>query len=160
MKTAILTALLLLLTTATVSADDFHVIISGTAKHVENDNYNERNRGLGFQYDLEERNNWIPFYTGARFLDSNENWSNYLGGGTKRRFLLGSDPDGLHVDLGVVGFLMTREGFRNGNPFPGVLPFASVGNNWFAVNATYVPKIEPKMVQFYYFQLMFKVAEF
>ena len=141
-------------------AEDFHVVISGTANHLGHTRYNEKNWGLGFEYDFEERNKWIPFLTGSRFLDSNKNWSNYLGGGTKRRFLLQGEREGLHLDLGVVGFLMTRIDYKEGKPFPGALPFASVGNQWIAINATYVPKIDPKMVQFFYFQLMLKVAEF
>ena len=54
-------------------------------------------------------NNWIPLITGASFKDSLENTSNYLGGGTKRRFLLGADPDGMHIDAGVIAFVITRQ---------------------------------------------------
>lgn len=143
-----------------VFAEEFHLILSGTAKHAGNNNFNEENWGLGFEYDFDKRNNWIPFFTGASFLDSNDNISRYLGGGTKRRFQLSGDPYGLHVDVGAVGFLMTRRGFKNNKPFPGVLPFISVGNHWLAVNVTYVPQVDPKMVEFLYFQGMVKLWEF
>ena len=52
---------------------------------------------LGLNMTLNIRNNWIPLITGASFKDSLENTSNYLGGGTKRRFLLGDDPEGSNL---------------------------------------------------------------
>jgi hypothetical protein len=44
--------------------------------------------------------------------------------------------------------------------FLGALPFVSVGNHFFAVNATYIPQVTPKTSALVYFQLMFKLAEF
>ena len=55
---------------------------------------------------------------------------------------------------------MTRQDYKNNNPFLGALPFISVGNSRFAVNIIYVPEIVPKMVAFVYFQATFKLAEF
>ncbi len=75
-------------------------------------------------------------------------------------FLLGDDPEGLHVDAGVIGFVMTRQDYKNNDPFLGALPFISVGNSRVAVNIIYVPEIVPKMVAFVYFQATFKLAEF
>lgn len=141
-------------------ADDLHLVINGKSIHLAGQGYNENNWGLGFEYDFEPEGKWIPLITGSSFKDSNKQVSNYLGGGTKRRFLFGSDPDGMHVDVGVVGFLMTRKDFKNGNPFFGALPFISVGNTRVAVNATYIPKVTPKSVPLLYFQLMIKMAEF
>ena len=66
----------------------------------------------------------------------------------------------MHVDAGVIAFVMTRQDYKNNDPFPGVLPFLSIGNNRFAVNITYVPEIVPKMVAFLYFQVTIKLAEF
>jgi hypothetical protein len=152
--------LLIGLLAAPAHAGELHLIVSGTAQHAGDNDFNEENWGLGFEYDLEMRNNWIPFYTGASFLDSNDNVSHYLGGGAKRRFLLGRDPDGLHLDAGVVGFLMVRKGYKSGDPFPGALPFISFGNKYLALNVTYVPQVDPKMVEFFYFQGMFRLLEF
>ena len=146
---------------AAVNADELHLIVSGKSIHFGTDtSFNEQNWGLGFEYDFKERNNWIPLITGASFKDSLENTSNYIGGGSKRRFLLGDDPEGLHVDAGVIGFVMTRQDYKNNDPFLGALPFISVGNSRFAVNIIYVPEIVPKMVAFVYFQATFKLAEF
>lgn len=153
--------LLFLFTCSVVKADDLQLIVSGKSIHFGTDtSFNESNWGVGFEYDFEQRNNWIPLITGASFKDSLENTSNYLGGGTKRRFLLGADPDGMHIDAGVIAFVMTREDYKNNDPFPGALPFLSIGNNRFAVNVTYVPRIVPKMVAFLYFQATIKIAEF
>ena len=141
-------------------ADDLHLVINGKSIHLSGQGYNENNWGLGFEYDFEPEGKWISLITGSSFKDSNKQISNYLGGGIKRRFLFGSDPDGMHVDAGIIGFLMTRKDYKNGNPFLGVLPFISVGNTWVAVNATYIPRVTPKSVPLLYFQLMIKMAEF
>ncbi len=153
--------LFLLLASTTVAANDLQLIVSGTAVHLNSDTkFNEKNWGLGFEYDFEERNNWIPLVTGLVFKDSLKNTSKYIGGGTKRRFRLTDDPDGMHIDTGVFAFLMTRKDYRDNEPFVGALPFISVGNSRFAVNMTYVPKIVPKMIAFVYIQATFKIAEF
>lgn len=44
--------------------------------------------------------------------------------------------------------------------FPAYYLILSVGNSRFAINLTYVPKIDPKMVAFVYFQATIKIAEF
>ncbi len=144
----------------TAVADNLNLIVSGTALHIGSNNLNEKNYGLGFEYDFEERENWIRFITGASFKDSNDQTSKYLGGGSKRRYRFGSDPDGWHIDTGIVAFAMTRKDHNDNEPFLGALPFASVGNDWAALNLTFVPKISPKMYAFWYFQASIKILEF
>ncbi|MFV2060679.1 MAG: hypothetical protein ACC653_08325 [Gammaproteobacteria bacterium] len=151
---------LLLIITGSATADELHLIVSGKAIHFSNAKYNEKNTGLGFEYDFEERNNWIPLITGASFKDSNNQTSNYLGGGTKRRFRFSNDPKGFHIDAGIFAFLMTRYDYKNNDPFIAALPFASLGFEWFSINVTYVPKMKPKMVAFVYFQATVKLLEF
>jgi len=144
-----------------VSADDLQLIVSGKSFHLNTEtDFNEKNWGIGFEYDFEERDNWIPLITGLTFKDSLDKTSNYLGGGAKRRFLLTDNRDGMHIDAGVFGFVMTRQDYKNNAPFVGALPFISVGNSSFAINVTYVPKIVPKMIAFVYLQATFKIAEF
>jgi hypothetical protein len=151
----------LLFSCGAANADELHIIVSGKAIHFDSEvSYNEKNWGLGFEYDFEPRNKWIPLVTGLSFSDSFERTSKYLGAGAKRRFQLTDDPDGMHLDAGVFGFVMTRQDYKNNKPFIGVLPFISIGNNRFSVNATYVPNIAPKMVAFVYFQATIKIAEF
>jgi hypothetical protein len=151
---------LLLLLALQAQADELHLIVNGKAVHLSNKNYNEKNYGLGFEYDWAPRKHWITFANGSFFKDSNENTSNYLGMGMKRRYELQDDPNGWHADVGGFAFLMTRKDYMNNNPFPGILPALSVGKQWFAINATYIPKISPKHVNLFFFQLMFRVAEF
>jgi hypothetical protein len=61
--------------------------------------------------------------------------------------------ESLHFDVGAIGFLMTRKGYKNDQPFVGVLPAFSVGTKRFSVNMTYIPKVEPKAVALVFFQL-------
>lgn len=72
-----------------------------------------------------------------------------------RRFYVGEkkDSNSLYVGAGVVAFLMVRKGFENGDPFPGVLPVATIGNERFGLNVSYIPKVDPKMVPIIFFQL-------
>ncbi len=142
-------------------ADQLHAIINGVAYHFDRSrNFNEQNWGYGFEYNFEPRGKWTPLLTGSSFKDSRNHTSNYLGGGVKTRYMLGSGDTGLHIDVGVVAFLMTRKDYKNNRPFLGALPFISVGNEYVAINATYIPKISPKHARLLFFQLMIKVAEF
>ena len=142
-------------------ADELQLILNGKAYHLDRPtNYNEKNWVLGFEYDLEMNNSWIPLFTGSRFKDSNNQNSNYLGGGIKKRFEISKPDLGMHVDLRIVGFLMTRHDYNNNDPFLGALPFVSMGNDFVAINATYIPSISPKHTSLVYFQLGIKLLEF
>lgn len=153
--------LLLLLISTTINADELHLVLSGKSFHLNTDiSYNEKNWGAGFEYDFEPNGNWIPLITGLTFKDSLGRTSKYLGGGAKRRFALSDDPNGMHFDAGVFGFVMTRYDYRNNSPFLGALPFVSVGNSRFSANLTYVPEVVPKMVAFFYLQATVRIAEF
>lgn len=152
--------ILLLAVTAPAQADAFHIIINGKAYHLTNRNYNEKNYGVGFEYDMAPHKHWITFVNGSTFKDSLRNTSNYLGVGMKRRYQLQDDPMGWHVDVGFIAFLMTRKDMYNNRPFPGALPVMSIGKQWFAINATFIPKVSPKHVNLFFFQLMFRVAQF
>jgi hypothetical protein len=90
------------------------------------------------------------------FSDSNKNSSYYAGGGALRRFQF----DGTHVDLGAIGFVMTRKGYKDNQPFLGVLPAFSVGTSRISVNMTYIPKVEPKAVPLWFFQLKISLRNF
>src|SRR5690606_26701452 len=59
------------------------------------------------------------------------------GGGLKRRFRLYSLSDDLFVDLGVVGFLMTREDGNDNSPGPGLLRAITVGTSRRARHVAY-----------------------
>jgi hypothetical protein len=142
---------------APVQADQLSLLINGKAIHLDQPDgvdLNEDNWGAGLQYDFDiTKSKWVPFLSASGFRDSNENMSYYAGGGTMRRFSCGETENSLHLDAGVVAFLMVRKDYNNGDPFPGVLPAVSFGTNRVALNVTYVPKIDPKMVPIIFFQL-------
>jgi len=140
-------------------AGSLNLILNGKAIHQQKKNFNEENWGLGFEYNFEEKKKWINFINGGFFKDSYSNNSNYLGGGSKRRFLLTDDINGWHVDVGMTVFLMTRKDYKNNRPFVGALPYLSIGTDKFAINATYIPSMSPKFVSLWFFQASFKVAE-
>lgn len=142
------------------NADEFHLVVNGKAIHMDKGNYNEKNWGIGFEYNFTPRNNWITFISASSFKDSTYQTSRYVGAGMKRRYRLENNNDGWHVDAGVIAFLMTRKDFKNNSPFPGILPVLSVGKSWYAMNVTYIPKVSPKYKALFYFQLMFRLAEF
>ena len=148
------------LTAGTAAAGEMSLLVNGKAIHINppaGKNLNESNWGLGIQYDGDLVNKkWVPFAAVSGFIDSNENPSYYAGGGALRRYQL----DGTHVDVGIIGFVMTREGYKNDKPFLGALPAFSVGTNRVSLNMTYIPKVEPKAVPLWFFQLKVKLANF
>lgn len=143
-----------------VAAEELFAVINGKAIHEGSGNYNENNWGLGFEYDLKQEDKWIPFVAGSSFKDSNSNMSNYLGGGYKYRIPFDNKKDGWRVDLSLIAFLMTRKDYNNNDPFIGALPFVAIGTGKVMLNMTYIPKVTPKTVGLFYFQLKFRVMEF
>lgn len=154
--TIVASAFALLMATP-AQASQWSLLLNGKAVHLEKPagiHFNEENWGAGVQYDFNMTDRkWIPFITASSFEDSNGNASYYAGGGKVRRFSSGKGKDSLHLDAGVVVFLMTRKGFLDGRPFPGVLPVVSLGTDRVALNITYIPKIDPKMVSIFFFQM-------
>ena len=155
-------ALSVLLSLATPAvAGELHLVLNGKAIHLDEGDYNEKNWGLGFEYDFNPEDRWITFVNGSAFKDSNDQWSKYVGPGIKRRVELGTAANSeWHLDVGIIGFLMTRKDFNDNDPFLGALPFVSLGTRAVAVNATYIPSVTPKHKKLLYFQLQFRLAEF
>jgi hypothetical protein len=161
-----LSTLALILTAATslfahsAAAGELSLLVNGKAIHINapaGTHLNEKNWGLGAQYDWDIVNKkWVPFAAVSGFSDSNKNPSYYAGGGALRRFQL----DDTHVDLGLIGFVMTRKDYKNDQPFFGVLPAFSVGTNRISVNMTYIPKVHPKAVPLWFFQLKINLSNF
>lgn len=139
------------------SAGEWSLLLNGKALHLENPagtNYNESNWGAGVQYDFDALDgNWVPLATVSGFNDSNKNPSYYAGGGILKRFDFGPEKYQLHADVGLVAFVMVREGFRGHQPFLGALPMAALGAGRVTVNLTFIPRTEPKGVPILFFQL-------
>lgn len=161
---ALLLVLANLLVSQTVFAGQLSALINGKAIHMNtksNSNYNEENWGAGIQYDFGKFDDkWIPFAAVSAFLDSSSNNSYYFGGGYTRRLMLSEQMNQLHFDIGLIGFLMSRKDYRDGDLFPGVLPMLSFGTRTASINITYIPEVAPKMVELWFFQLKLTVKEF
>lgn len=157
-------ALILALGCLRASAGELGLILNGKALHYDvpaGHNYNEENWGAGLHYEIgDSRADWVPFAHGSGFLDSNDNASYYAGGGILRRFSRQAGNTELRLDMGLIGFLMYRKEFRNGDLFPGALPFISVGTPALALNISYIPKVDPKMSPLFFLQLKIRLAEF
>jgi Antimicrobial peptide resistance and lipid A acylation protein PagP len=156
-RLAVVAAAFAAMSATPVQADQWSLLLNGKAWHLEKPagtNYNEKNWGAGVQYDFKITDSkWIPFVTASGFKDSNKNPSYYAGGGALRRFSFGEEKTSVHLDAGVVAFLMTRKDYNDGKPFPGLLPVVSFGTDRVALNITYIPKVDPKMVPIIFFQL-------
>lgn len=139
------------------NAGDFSLLLNGKAIHLDEQpgvHYNENNWGAGFQYDMAPiEETLVPFITASGFKDSNKNMSYYAGGGLLHRYKFDWGKTPMHFDAGAVVFLMKREGFQENHLFPGILPAFSLGTERVAVNMTFIPKVDPKMVPLLFFQL-------
>jgi hypothetical protein len=126
---------------AHAQASDWSVVLNGKAYHVNAaEDWNEANWGLGVEREFASGSRWVKVVLGNGFKDSQNEMSYMAGGGIKRRFRLQSLSDALYVDVGVVGFLMTRQDYNSNRPFPGLLPALTVGTRHVAVNVTYLPQ--------------------
>ncbi|MBI5451181.1 MAG: hypothetical protein HY940_07460 [Gammaproteobacteria bacterium] len=156
-----LVAVMLMGAISAASGGELNLILNGKAVHLNKSPYttkklNEKNWGLGIQYDmpLERDPLWRPFMAVSGFEDSMYNPSYYAGGGMMRRFHVSGTHNIMpNIDVGLVAFLMTREDYKDNNPFPGLLPVASFGNDRVALNITYIPKVHPKLMALWFFQL-------
>lgn len=151
------TPLLVLISSVPAYADQWSLLLNGKAIHLETPagvKYNEENWGAGLQYDFTSKDSkWVPFLTASGFKDSNKNPSYYAGGGVLYRYAFGSEKNSLHLDTGMVVFAMVRKDFQDGKPFLGALPVISFGNDRVALNVTYIPKVDPKLIPLIFLQL-------
>lgn len=133
--------LLFLLFGAAAKAQNWDVVLNGKAIHLNSSkDWNEENWGLGFEREFDRQARWVKVAVGNAFVDSNEEMSYMAGGGIKRRFRPGSIGNGLYVDVGVIGFMMSREFHDGTHTFPGLLPALTVGSRRMALNLTYLPQ--------------------
>jgi hypothetical protein len=152
--------LLAFCTSPATQASQLNLLVNGKAIHLgvpTGKTMNEKNWGLGLQYDFTPINEkWVPFTTISGFIDSMNQPSYYAGGGLLRRFPVGHrQGEVLNLDAGIIAFLMTRDDYKNSNPFPGILPAFSFGTRKAAINLTYIPKVHPKLIPLWFLQLKF-----
>jgi hypothetical protein len=121
------------------SAQDWNLILNGKSIHVNSSkDWNEQNWGLGIEREFSGQARWVKVALVNGFKDSQDEMSYMAGGGVKRRFRLDSLYRDLFVDVGVVGFVMTRQDVNDNEPFPGLLPALTVGTPRVALNITYL----------------------
>lgn len=144
---------LILFQPAVASAGDIGLVISGRTYHFNRDlDRNERNWGLGLEYEYNGKEDWVRFSVINAFVDSMDNMSYMVGYGLKRRFFLG-EKRRWYFDAGGVAFVMTRKEYHGHRPFPGVLPAITFGGPNFAANLVYIPGFEPITEQSLFLQL-------
>jgi hypothetical protein len=120
-------------------SEGWDIVLNGRAVHLNaTHDWNEDNWGLGFEREFSRRGPWVTVALANAFEDSVGDPSYMAGGGLKRRFEIGRRN--FYVDVGGVAFAMVREKVNGGNPFPGVLPAATLGFKRIAVNVTYMPE--------------------
>ncbi len=149
--------MLLLCVQNNARAEGFNLLLNGISIHQsqpEEGKLNERNWGLGLQYDYGlYKQRWLPYASFSAFRDSNKNNSFYAGGGILRRFPLTNLHKSLYFDAGIVGFVMIRKDRDNRKPFLAALPAFSFGTDKVAINVSYVPKIQSTISPLWFFQL-------
>lgn len=125
---------------STANAGQWDIVLNGKSFHVDGDrDWNESNWGLGFEHEFNPEARWVKLTLANGFIDSEDEISYMGGGGLKRRFRMPVGERRVHVDVGAIGFFMTRHDVNNNKPFPGILPAVTVGTRNFAVNLTYLP---------------------
>lgn len=158
----LIAALILATAMPVAGAGELNLLVNGVAKHINapaGSDFNERNWGSGLQYDFDRtEDSWVPFLTAAGFKDSYSDMSYYAGAGMMRRFDIAPKLDNLYFDAGVVAFVMTRKTYKDNDPFLGALPAFTIGTAHFAVNISYIPKVHPKLVPLWFFQLKIPIA--
>lgn len=139
------------------------VVLNGRSVHVNAAHkWNEENWGVGVERTFNGDGRWVKVALANGFKDSADHPSYMAGGGLKRRFRMFSNH--AYFDVGLIGFVMTREDVRHNQPFPGVLPAMTFGGKRVAVNVTYLPEaavdrvtnaqlIDPQMKGVFFIQL-------
>ena len=115
------------------------IVLNGRSVHINAAHrWNEDNWGIGVEREFNGDGRWVKVALANGFKDSAEHPSYMAGGGMKRRFRMFSNH--AYFDVGLIGFVMTREDVRHNQPFPGVLPAVTFGAKRVAVNITYLPE--------------------
>ncbi len=146
------------------------IVLNGRSVHINNARrWNEDNWGIGVEREFNGDGRWVKVALANGFKDSAEHPSYMAGGGMKRRFRMFSNN--AYVDVGLIGFVMTRKDVRHNQPFPGVLPAMTFGSRRVAVNVTYLPEaavdrvasaqlLDPNMKGVFFIQLKLDASLF
>jgi hypothetical protein len=126
---------------AAATAGEFSAVINGKSFHLgASEEWNEANYGLGLEYQFDSETRWKSRLMANGFRDSNDSMSYMAGGGIHRELYSTDRLKGFYIDAGINAFLMTRKDVNDNQPFPGVLPSVTFGNDYVGMNLTYLPK--------------------
>jgi len=162
---AMIILLISTLYTNSVLAEELHFVINGKSFHSNerpNNKYNERNFGIGAQFDFNNFDkNIVPFLNIGGFSDSNNNPSFYIGGGITHRTNFRNSWKSFHIDAGASAFLMSRvypatSGEESSSLIPGILPMISIGTESTALNIVYIPDVSVNKASLWFIQLKLK----
>jgi hypothetical protein len=141
LRTTIGASILICLLSLPAAAQDWGIVLNGKSIHVDSEkDWNESNWGLGIEREFNREARWVKVAMGNSFIDSGNEMSYMAGGGIKRRFRPSQRFSDLYLDVGAIGFLMSRKDVGSRKPFPGVLPALTLGSRNVALNVTYLPK--------------------
>ncbi|HNP35714.1 MAG TPA: hypothetical protein PKK10_07665 [Woeseiaceae bacterium] len=122
-------------------AGQYNVILNGKSYHIDSRyNWNDDNVGAGIEYDFNPGNSWKKTIMANGFRDSNDAMSYMAGAGLHRKLLGTQTFSNLAIYAGLNAFVMTRKDVNDGRPFPGLLPSLIIGNEFAALNLTYLPR--------------------
>lgn len=138
---AAILASIIVLTSSDAWAGGINAVLNGKSYHLDSTyDWNENNTGLGIEYEFKQKSAWRKVVMANGFRDSTDNMSYMAGAGLQRRLYETHKLGGFYVYAGLSAFVMTRDDVNNGNPFPGILPSISIGNDKVGFNLTYMPK--------------------
>lgn len=113
----------------------YHMPFAYTAE--QRSQYNEYPAGGGIGLGrYNDSGNYEATYAMA-FLDSHSDMSYMVGYAWIPTWNVGKSE--VKVGVGITGFLMSRQDYFGGVPFPGALPVASISYKQLSVQAAYVP---------------------
>ena len=150
-------------------AGTLSAVLNGKSYHIGSAyDWNESNYGMGLEYEFRSVTRWKTVLMANGFVDSTESMSYMAGAGLHRRLVEIERYADFYVDAGLNAFLMTRDDYEDGRPFPGVLPSLSVGTRHVGLNLTYLPKIavekfmsariaDPSLAGILFLQLKFRM---
>ena len=121
-------------------AGNLSAVFNGKSFHINSSkDWNEKNYGLGLEYQFDTQSKWQKVVMANGFRDSDNHMSYMAGAGIHRRLLRTNRFSDFYIDAGINAFVMTREDVNDNQPFPGVLPSLTFGNRYGGFNLTYLP---------------------
>ena len=134
-------ALLVALSSSPAFAGKTSAVVNGKSYHIDSSyDWNENNYGFGVEHAFTQKSAWKKVVMANGFRDSTYNMSYMAGAGLHHRIYETDRFAGFYVYAGLSAFVMTRDDVNNGEPFPGILPSISIGNDKVGFNLTYMPK--------------------